>query len=434
MRRNRVAVAGLLLLTGAAALIVARPGQAVSGERTVPLDGSPSALALDPRTGHAFVAIAGPNGSNGRVTTLDSATGAVLRTVAVGSGLQIIDPRAMVVDSHTGHVLEANEDTTVSVLDARDGRLLGTLTVGDGLSLPVDMAVDERGGRAFILGNGGVGRITVLDTRDGRPLRVIPLHGFPSLLAVDARARRLFVADSGGTHVLDEGSGRPLRTVSASGLLAVDARAGRVYVAGGVSVDSGGHLKTDATLGMFDSGAGAPVGTTRLGQNRFPLAIGVDDRTGHVFVSSAHAGSGRGMVDILDARSGRLLRAVAVGQTPLSLAVDTRHERVVIADAGARDSQGALSGPGSVDVLDARTGQVLRTIPQDGAPILAAVDERRGRAVVVSRVAVPCARPVTAAPTKNVVDAVRAYVTRFFARAPQSLCASGSVSFFDTTR
>ncbi len=434
MRRNRVAVAGLLLLTGATALIVARPGQAMSGQRTVPLDGSPSALALDPQTGHAFVAIAGLNGSNGRVTTLDIATGAILRSVAVGSGLQIIDPRTMVVDSHTGRVLEANEDTTVSVLDARDGRLLRTLTVGDGLALPVDMAVDVRGGRAFILGNGGVARITVLDTRDGRPVRVIPLHGFPSLLAVDARTRRLFVADSGGTHVLDEGSGRPLRTVAASGLLAVDARDGRVYIAGGASVASGSHLMTDATLGMFDSGAGAPVGTTRLGRNRFPLAIGVDDRAGHVFVSSAHAGSGSGMVDILDARSGRLLHAVAVGQTPLSLAVDTRHERVVIADAGVRDNQGALSGLGSVDVLDARTGRVLRTIPQDGAPILAAVDEQRGRAIVVSRVAVPCARPVTAAPTKTFVDAVRAYVTRFFARSPQSVCAGGSVSFFDTAR
>lgn len=68
IRRNRVVVAGLLL-TGATALIVTRPGQAMSGGRPIALDGSPSALALDPRTGHAFVAFAGPNGSGAGVSS-----------------------------------------------------------------------------------------------------------------------------------------------------------------------------------------------------------------------------------------------------------------------------------------------------------------------------------------------------------------------------
>jgi YVTN family beta-propeller protein len=104
--------------------------------------------------------------------------------------------------------------------------------------------------------------------------------------------------------------------------------------------------------------------------------------------------NGDNSLSILDAHSGTLLQTVAVGQNPDAVAVDARKGRVYVASQGATDAAGNPVGPGSVEVLDARSGQIMRTITVGVAPNAIAVDERTGDAFVVNAGG-PLSRPST---------------------------------------
>jgi len=126
--------------------------------------------------------------------------------------------------------------------------------------------------------------------------------------------------------------------------LAVDARTGRVFVLG-----AAGSVTT------LDATTGAPLRSVAVG--RGAQAVAVDEATGRAFVTDP------GRVFVLDARSGAVLRARSVGGGGPTggLAVDARHGEVFVAVRGV-DHGPAGSGPESIAVLDAATGQTRRTI------------------------------------------------------------------------
>jgi YVTN family beta-propeller protein len=112
-------------------------------------------MALSARTGRAFVA-----NSDGTASTLDAASGAVLRTVRVGR-----QPLTLALDEATKRVFIGNAGSgTVSVLDAGTGILRGTIKVG---KQPIALGLDEPAGRLFVV-NGGAGTVTILDARGSR--------------------------------------------------------------------------------------------------------------------------------------------------------------------------------------------------------------------------------------------------------------------------
>jgi DNA-binding beta-propeller fold protein YncE len=107
--------------------------------------------------------------------------------------------------------------------------------------------------------------------------------------------------------------------------------------------------------------------------------LAVDEVTERVFVTMD-----RNTVVMLDAVSGRILRTVPVGPAPRALAVDTRSRRVFVVNEGSYDAKGYTIKDGSLSVLDALAGRVLRTVPLQGNGGLIAVDERAGRAFVTT--------------------------------------------------
>ena len=107
---------------------------------------SPSAIAVDPRSGHVFVANSGDN----TLTMLDARSGAVLRTIIVGAY-----PDQMQVNPQTERVFVMNEgDGSVSVVDARTGDSLGALPLPEPSSGP---AVDGHQSTAFAFAAPGGG-------------------------------------------------------------------------------------------------------------------------------------------------------------------------------------------------------------------------------------------------------------------------------------
>jgi len=224
-------------------------------------------------------------------------------------------------------------------------------------------------------------------------LRTIFVGPTAGALAVDARTERAFVVTQSEPvqgrfprmllRVLDTTTGALLYTVAlgaASGIgtsaVAVDQRAGRVFVAredppGG---DSSGVVSVlDARSGAVLRRTTLPRPTARTSPDTLlaRTTVGIDERTGHAFIAIPGANA----VAVLNTHSGALLRTIGVGLAPGGLAVDATQGRVVVAN----------SGVATVSVLDAGSGRVLRTVAVSGVPTAVAVDEQTGRAFVTLR-------------------------------------------------
>jgi len=342
-----------------------------------------------PCTGRVFVAQQSPDGQSTRVDTFDARRDIRLATVtlplaaagdvAVGggvvvlgsngletcgsapptctlshSGVAVLDaangrPRRMLrvsdrpwtvgIDAHAGHLLVASlrevgktTVTVVAVFDIATGRLVHRQVFSPRATVPTGMAVDTATGRAFVLVQQrpasfaltpGSGYVFVLDTRTGRLIRTVTLAYTPVQVAVDRVTGRVFVTDSGPTRFVQKAAG--------SGRMGM-------FLPAGVGF-----------LHMLDARTGASLSTVALGIA--PGAIAVDERHGRVFVShvGGHDGygsmgttpihlpapvAGPGGVSVVDGTTGQVLRTVAIGSEPMSMALDDRSQRLIIGDAG----------------------------------------------------------------------------------------------------
>lgn len=211
------------------------------------------ALAVDTRTGRAFVA--SMSRTCNCVHVLDARTGAVLRTVSVGSPGR--NPVAAAVDVRADRAFVVNDvDNRVITLDARTGSVVHTTTVR---TLPTAVAVDQQDGRVFVVSRGpsdragnplGKGTVSVLDAHNGAVLHTVTVGRWPLAVAVDARRHRVFVVNAniqGGAHavetpgsvsVLAARTGRLLHTISVGMdplAIAVDEQTDRVFVVNSAS-------------------------------------------------------------------------------------------------------------------------------------------------------------------------------------------------------
>lgn len=105
-----------------------------------------------------------------------------------------------------------------------------------------------------------------------------------------------------------------------------------------------------------------PVGTN-------PILLAIDSQAQHVFaiirgpVQAGYVASGPGSVALLDTRTGTVLRRVRIGIDPVAVAIDARTRRVFVLTNGqlSLGGTGLPAGPTRVSILDAGTGAVVRT-------------------------------------------------------------------------
>jgi YVTN family beta-propeller protein len=81
----------------------------------------------------------------------------------------------------------------------------------------------------------------------------------------------------------------------------------------------------------------------------------------------------RGSLEVLDARTGAVRRAITVGSYPQAAALDSRNRHLLVANHG----EGA---GGSVSLIDTRTDGVLRTTAVPGSPVGIMIDATTHRA------------------------------------------------------
>lgn len=334
-----------------------------------PLQGIPTAAAVDPGRGQIYIAELGaPSGSpphpgyepprgSGSVQIFDSARAQLLHSVPVGA-----NPAAIAVAERAGRifVLNAGDSShpsgSITVIDTATGAALKTLQLrssagaGPSLGQPATgtMAVDERDNHIFLLEGGGVG---MYDALSGVLLAATPVGYSPSALALDAGTGHLFAADAGGQGVGPTGTCQIAPCPSTVSML--DARTARLL----------------ATTVLPD---GPPA---QFASHFYACAMAVDGAAHRlVVVSTASSFRGDGLASVLDTRSGALLAMHDAGPTACAVRMDERSGHAFVLN---RPVDAPLL-PTGVTVVDAVTGAIVRTVPATVQPALLAADAQRG--------------------------------------------------------
>jgi len=318
------------------------------------------------------------------------AASVLLRTVPLGISWTggVVDPSAIAVAAQADRVFVVDGNNgTVLMLDAGSGRVLHTETV---TAAPSTIVVDERVGRVYVVDDRSP-EVSVLDARSDRLLNTVTLsdpvlaHQNLGAPVVDARTDRVFIARYGGSDgkgyvdVLDARMGNLLRAVSVgkyTEAAALDERTGRLFVLNQEHRDRRCQCLPlgRGSVSVLDARDGRVLRTIAVGTG--PTTVAVDAATNRVFVVNQPL-PGNGSVSVLDAANGQVVCTVPLGRSPGQPVV------------GVRDAYALIPDSRGMNVLDARDGRLLRTIQiradKYGNPAtLEAVDEQRGRALAVN--------------------------------------------------
>jgi DNA-binding beta-propeller fold protein YncE len=166
--------------------------------------------------------------------------------------------------------------------------------------------------------------------------------------------------------------------------LVVSTTPGRAFVA---TIDDRPQPGRDR-VDILDSADGVLQRSVTVGEGMPTIAF---DRQGdRVFVADTGLGVAgpsppvTGILRALDGESGAQLRAVSFGTQPTAIAVDGQAGRVFVVGGGSGGCAGATCwrDPDVLRLFDARTLQLLRTVPLDSDPQDVTTDERSGRVFV----------------------------------------------------
>ncbi len=256
----------------------------------------------------------------------------------------------------------------VTLASRRDNGGVRIVPIGH---VPGGLLLDPRTGHIFV-SNAADNTVDTIDERTGALVRAAAVDFSPTISVLDRRTGHVLVLDTAGigVSILDPVSGRLLRTVSLAAspvAMVVSTRTGRIFVA-----------TSDDTVDTLDGRAETVLRTVAAGittgGNVVPTAVmAVDDRSSHVFVLDNDLGATlNGTVSVLDAVSGRLVRRIVVGPEPTAVSVDERTGRAFVASSN------------SISVLDTRRLTLVRTVTigssnaplVSGAPVVDAAMSR----------------------------------------------------------
>ncbi len=338
-------------------------------------------------------------GATGLAVTRPSDPDPLVRTISIGPRIT-----SVAADEQAGRVFVGTSDASdsggrLSAFDTMTGALIHADRLSDG---PGDIVVDARAGHVFVSAMSS-GAISMLDARSGKVVRAFSVGPYPSEMALDRRAGRLYVATPNFSacpryatsapcntvDVFNTSNGHQLRAFTMQGrvgTMAVDGRANRLIVAGDDGLRRG-------MANVFDATSGRLLSSVRIGlQLGFPTgrAVAVDETAGRAFVlSSNFPTSASGDIYVLDSHSGALLSTRALNTLPTGVSVDSGAGRAFVTTLGPVKHPaggGGLvpAGAGGVSILDARRGAIVRTIAAGMGSFGVASDIHSGHVLVTN--------------------------------------------------
>jgi DNA-binding beta-propeller fold protein YncE len=310
-----VVLGSLTVLAGGAATAVAaspsltsRLGPAAVRSvrvRSIAVGGNPHGVAIDPRTGTAWVAA-------DDLVRIREATQKVTARIRIEAGFIAVDPRTgtVWVASPTGTALEVSEATNKVIHRWKIGGLEGLRGV----------AADPRTGTVWVASDGSAVEINEASHRIIRRVSLgLDLGSeLPDGIAVDPRTGTVWVTilpDSpaevpGWLAEISQSAHRVTHkflTLSTNSSAAVDSAKGTVWVADG-----------DGPVSVIRESAQRVV-RTLASVPAFSVGIAIDSRTRTVLISNRTTGNN---VLVLSEISGKVTRTIRVGFFPFVPAVD----------------------------------------------------------------------------------------------------------------
>ena len=227
------------------------------------------------------------------------------------------------------------------------------------------------------------GAVALFNLGDGTLRYMVPMDREPCEMALDPSSDVLAVlvtddycAGGGRTKliILDARTGHVRHTVSIAGTFAsIAAVRGHLFVMTkpdqqGSAADQADARSLDgaALVSMVDLGSGAVVPTVSTVRGTATMAV--DEHRGLVFIAATDwtvecsLTVEAGQLRVLAAGSGEELGRVAIGSTPLAMAVDSRAGRLLVVGSGVDTHDGSCYGrqsvPPSLSIVDLRSYQV----------------------------------------------------------------------------
>jgi YVTN family beta-propeller protein len=270
--------------------LIAKPAPTIPYVLTkikLPTGSHPHGIALDVDRQRAFVSNHGKNS----LSVIDTAAMIVSATIPLPYAT---GPNGVAYHAGTDRVFIANRDSSnLSIVDPTHGLWIANRAVGD---LPDGVAV---AGDLIYVANFGSNSVSILDAQTTFVTNTLSLGVEPAMFTQLEDSATVFLSSHGNGMVYFLQDGAYLN--SNSGIvapygLAIDQITHRLYVA------NRGEART---MTMLDVDPNSIKGTINVGQE--PYVIGVNSRTGHVFVSLGDR------VNVYDRRDNALITSLPVG-------------------------------------------------------------------------------------------------------------------------
>ena len=253
----------------------------------------------------------------------------------------------------------------VTVIDTATGAVAGTIAVGAG---PARVAITRDGTRAYVT-NGGSGSISVIDTASDAVIGTIPVGDSPSALAVTPDGGSLYVMTAGGVvEVVDTTLGTVTATipVGSAGDIAITPDGTRAYVAAGLVY----VIDTAANVVVHSFPAEAAT-IPDVNNSASAVAISPDGTRAYVTVVTFYMGGGGfgfgagGSLVVVDTSSAAVTGTINLGSIPgaIALTPDGSRAYVAIQSTFVNTGYGAGFFPGRhLYVIDTLTNDIAATI------------------------------------------------------------------------
>jgi YVTN family beta-propeller protein len=271
----------------------------------LPAGSHPHGIALDVAHQRAFV---GDHGKNS-LSVINTAAMSVSATILLPSA---VGPNGVAYHAGLDRVYVANRDSNnLSIVDPTHGVWITNRAVGN---LPDGVAA---AGDLIYVANFGSNSVSVLDAHTTLVTRTLSLGVEPAMFAQLEDSGTVFLSAHGNGTIYFLQNGAYLNAsanITAPYGLAIDQITHRLYVA------NRGEART---LTMLDVDPNWNKDKLNVGQE--PYVIGVNSRTGHVFVSLGDR------VNVYDRRDNALITSIPVGTgAEEGLAVDPEHDLIYV--------------------------------------------------------------------------------------------------------
>ncbi len=380
-------------------------------------------VALDMRTGRAFITLRATNGfAQPSTLVIDIRTGLVVRRLLKVGGFGVAtdartggifaygDPGTIMLDPTTGAIrkylpfvtfamaidssrglgfavgrVASTTSLAVIVFHTFDGSIVNTAPLGESEDSEITVKLNPSTHRAFVLAYPSDAQkpenVTVFDSLTAAHVNAVTVPGniapggtAPEAFAFAPRLRRAYLVtvlpdSSQQITTLDARTGAILagavmgkwgEGASGGDVVTVDDVTGLAFVAN----------SADSSVSILPAAFGlpAPILTTRLPMH--PDAVAVDNGDHHAVVVS----SADDRASVVDMRTGALLHTVHTGGHPVAVAVDSATHHAFVANYRSR----------SVTVIDAGTGAVLHSVNVGKNPNDIGIDTITDRAFVTN--------------------------------------------------